>query len=298
MAVVACVGIAVMDFLFAVESLPAGDGKFYAKSFREIGGGVAANAAYAVARLGGDARYIGRVGDDRIGTVIVDELIAVGVDTSGVHKFPGIHSPVSAVLVDEAGERLIVNHTSPELFAAGDVLPAQQLDGVDVVLVDVRWPSGAVAAVQAANERSLPSVFDFDRPMDDHDRLLRACSHVAFSASALEATSGVADPGAGLAEIATRTDAWVAVTLGEGGVMWLDDGVVRHLPAFEVDVVDTVGAGDVFHGALALSIAEGAGDADAVRFAAAAAAIKCSRPGARAGAPTRYEVDEFLKELG
>ena len=197
MAVVACVGIAVMDFLFAVESLPAGDGKFYAKSFREIAGGVAANAAYAVARLGGDARYIGRVGDDRIGTVIVDELIAVGVDTSGVHKVPGFTSPVSAVLVDEAGERLIVNHTSPDLFAAGDVLPRPT----------PRWSRRrtrrralAIRCGRAAagrQERSHSVDFRLRSP-DGRRRpnyCSRSCTHVAFSATALEATSGIDDPG-------------------------------------------------------------------------------------------------------
>ncbi len=299
MAAVACVGIAVMDFVFEVESLPVGEGKFYAEGFREIGGGVAANAACAIARLGGDARYIGRLGDDRIGAVILEELSAEGVDTSGVHRAAGIRSPVSAVLVDGDGERLIVNHTPSDLFSGGDETPARQLDGVDAVLVDVRWPSGAAAALQAANQRGIPSVFDFDRPMDDEGKqLLGSSTHVAFSAAALEATSGKATPEAGLTAIAQRTDAWLAVTLGGEGVMWLGDGVVHHVPAFAVEVVDTVGAGDVFHGALALAVAEGNDEAAAVRFASAAAAIKCSRRGARAGAPTRREVDEFLKEFG
>lgn len=298
MATVACVGIAVMDFLFEVDTMPHGEGKFYARSFREIGGGVAANAAWAVARLGGASRYIGRVGDDRVGALIIDGLAAGGVDTSGVVTLAHTPSPVSAVLVDGAGDRIIINHTSPELFAGGDVSPARRLDGVDALLIDVRWPAGAAAALDAATERGIPSIFDFDRPMaDGGGSLLTRSSHIAFSAAALEATAGVRDPEAGLLEIATRTEAWVAVTLGGDGAMWLEEGSVRHQPAFAVEVVDTVGAGDVFHGALALGIGEGMDEAAAVRFASAAAALKCTRPGARASAPTRDEVDDLLRSV-
>lgn len=276
--------------------MPRDDGKVYARSFREIGGGVAANAAWAVARLGGESRYIGRVGDDRIGALIIDELAAGGVDTSGIVTMAHTPSPVSAVLVDQAGDRIIVNHTSPGLFTGGDVSPARRLDGIDAVLVDVRWTTGADAAIEAAAERGIPSIFDFDRPMaDGGGSLLTGSTHVAFSAAALEATAGVSDPEAGLFEIAKRTNAWVAVTLGGDGALWLEDGSVRRQPAFAVEVVDTVGAGDVFHGALALGIAEGMEEAPAVRFACAAAALKCTRPGARAGAPTRNEVDDLLR---
>lgn len=296
MATVACVGIAVMDFLFEVETMPHGDGKIYARSFRQIGGGVAANAAWAVARLGGESRYIGRVGDDPIGAAIVDDLAAGGVDTSGVTTMAHTASPVSAVLVDRTGDRIIVNHTPPELFSGGDVSPASRLDDVDAVLIDVRWPAAAAAAIDAAAERSIPSIFDFDRPMADAGgRLLRGSTHVAFSESALASTAGVGDPEIGLLEVSKRTDAWVAVTLGGDGAMWLEDGSIRHQPAFAVEVVDTVGAGDVFHGALALAIAEGMNEAAAVRFASAAAALKCTRSGARASTPTRREVDDFLR---
>lgn len=299
MATVACVGIAVIDYLFEVDTMPLGDGKVYARSFREVGGGVAANAAWAVARLGGEARYIGRVGDDRVGAMIIDELAAGGVDTSGVVTMPHIASPVSAVLVDRAGDRIIVNHTSRELFAGGDVSPARRMDGVDALLIDVRWPAGAEAALAAAAGRGIPSIFDFDRPMaDGGGSLLSRSTHVAFSSSALAVTAGVSDPEGGLIEIAKRTRAWVAVTLGGDGAMWLEDGSIRHQPAFAVEVVDTVGAGDVFHGALALAIAEGLNEAAAVRFASAAAALKCTRSGARASTPTRHEVDDFLRSRG
>ncbi len=293
---VACIGIAVIDLIFEVETLPQGGGKYYATSFREVGGGVAANAAVAVARLGGNARYIGRVGDDALGDQIIADLTAAGVDVT-VDKVRELTSPVSSVLVDAAGERTIVNYTPRDLFDGGDVASASDLGEVDAVLVDVRWPDGAAAALRAAAAASIPSVFDFDRPMESGgDALLGLASHVVFSAAALAATAGTDDPVAGLSRMAERTDAWLAVTVGPGGVHWRHAGRLHHLPAFAVDVIDTLGAGDVFHGALALALGEGQAPAEAVRFASAAAALKCTRPGGRSGAPDRADVNELLQE--
>jgi sulfofructose kinase len=98
----------------------------------------------------------------------------------------------------------------------------------------------------------------------------------------------------GLGRMREQTGAWLAVTCGGEGVYWLDDGQVRHLPAFEVEVVDTLAAGDVFHGALALALAERRPIEAALPFAAAAAAIKCTRFGGRDGIPNRAEVERLL----
>jgi len=295
MTTVACVGIAVMDLMFRVDALPAGGGKLYADAYQEISGGVAANAAVAIARLGGKARYIGRVGDDPMGHRIVAELQAAGVDADRTQTMRGVPSPVSAVLVDRTGERSIINFTPAELFSGGDLGPAGDVGGVDGVLVDVRWPDAAARALAAAAAAGIPGVFDFDRPMDAAGEvLLTTASHVAISHSALLATSGSSDPETGLGRLAERTEAWLAVTTGEHGVYWRADGRTHHLPAFPVEVVDTVAAGDVFHGALALTLAEGQSESDAVRFASATAALKCTQPGGRAGSPSRSEVEVLL----
>lgn len=299
MATVACVGISVRDYVFEVAGVPDVGHKGYADGFREVTGGLAANAAIAVARLGATARYVGRLGDDAAGAAILADLQAAGVDTTGVEVRPGMASPVSAVLVDRSGERTIVNHTADALFCGPDGDPIGDLAGVDAVLIDVRWPDGARRALEAAARKGIPSVFDFDRPMSHRgDELLAGASHVAFSRPALEATAGTADPAAALASVAAGTDAWLAVTAGPDGVYWLDGETVQHLPAFQVDVVDTTGAGDVFHGALAVALAEGMTESEAVRFASAAAAVKCTRRGGGSGAPLRSEVIELLAGQG
>jgi sulfofructose kinase len=294
---VACVGVAALDLVFSVDEIPTRPRKHFASGFREVGGGMAANAAVTVAALGGGARYVGRLGTDAIGDRIVAELEGLGVDTSRTPRVAGRSSPVSAVFVDRGGARLIVNHTDPGLFE-DQTIEGDDVAGADAVLADLRWPEGATAALRAAAARGRRAVLDFDlSPATGTDEPLTVATHVAFSQPALARLSGVEDPGEGLRSVRARTEAFLAVTAGADGVYWLADDAVRHLPAFPVRVVDTLGAGDVFHGALALGLAEDQPIEDALRLAAAAAALKCTRSGGRAGIPTRDEVEAFLAEV-
>ena len=287
-----------LDLVFAVNEIPGTPGKHFATGFREVGGGVAANAAVTVAALGGRARYVGRVGADSVGERIVAELQQWGVDTSRVRTVSGPPSSVSAVFVDTAGARLIVNHTDAGLFD-GEIVEARDVAGADAVLADLRWVRGAAAALEAAAAQGVPGILDYDvSPASGADELLTTASHVAFSEPALVRLAGVTDPREGLRRTRSRTQAFLAVTAGADGVYWLEDDRVRHLPAFPVKPVDTLGAGDVFHGAVALGLAEGLEIEAALRLAAAAAALKCTRSGGRAGTPSRDEVEAFLRGVG
>jgi sulfofructose kinase len=117
---------------------------------------------------------------------------------------------------------------------------------------------------------------------------------VIFSAEALRATTRLDDLLAALAVIASVAPGFLAVTNGPDGVWWLENERPRHLAAFSIDAMDTLGAGDTFHGAFALALVEGCDLDQAMRFAAAAAALKCTRFGGISGTPTRREVDAFL----
>jgi len=291
---VVCLGIAVQDMVFAVDELPSGGGKVLASDLAEVGGGCAANAAAAVARLGGRAVLLTRLGDDRTGDAIVSDLEALGVDLTDTLRATGRRSPLSAVLVDPRGERLVVNHADPDMPDATDWLPLDRLNRADAVLVDPRWPDGAATLLQAAREWNIPSVLDADRAGVD-PLLVKLASHVVFSADGLRAHAGTENLGRGLAA-AQGTAAFLAVTDGDRGLYWLDGTTVRHLPAFAVDVIDTLAAGDVFHGAFALALGEGQAATDALRFASATAALKCTHFGGRAGIPDRAAVDRFLEE--
>jgi sulfofructose kinase len=296
-AVVLCVGHAVQDFVFGVAELPVAAQKHRATSFNSVGGGPAATAAVAIARLGGRARLAARLGADPVADVITAELAGHGVDCAFVRRFAGCTSSLSAVMVDAAGERMIVNYLDPSLPCAADWLPQPRAIGCGAVLADTRWPEGALAALSAARTAGLPGVLDADRPIPTDRAVLAAASHVAFSHEALAEFTGEQDPRRALEIAACGLDAWCCVTVGAQGVHVLAGGRHRHLPGHRVTVVDTLGAGDVWHGAFALALAEGRAEVDAVRFASAAAALKVQRAGGRAGTPTRTEVDAFMASL-
>ena len=302
MAKVVCVGISVFDYVFGIERLPEAHVKHYALGRREVTGGIAANAARAVARLGGRAALVSRVGDDLPGRAVRADLAAEGIDVSTVHELPGARTSLSAVIIDPSGERMLVNDTDPRVLRGLEGVPPAAFDGADAVLADTRWADGARLATAAARERGVPGVLDFDR-VPDHggtEDLLALASHVVFGRQGLAVLAGTDDIAAGLRHARARCRAaWLAVTAGAEGAYWLDaGGEVRHVPGFAVAAVDTLGAGDIFHAAFTLALAEGRGEADATRFGNAAAALKCARPGGGAGAPTRGEVETFLREQG
>lgn len=293
---VLCVGIATLDRIFAVDRHPTTPGKYRARSRTIAGGGVAANAAVTVARLGGHARFVGVVGDDTAGTEIAESLASEHVDVSGLQVLPGRLSPESIVFVDSTGERLIVNHASEDLFESAPLTTATEIGRPDVVLTDMRWRQGAVAALAAAKLRGVPGVVDCDHHPSDAPGILEQASHVVFGQSTLESWSGASDPAEALAIASDRIDAWVGVTAGADGTWWLESGRLEHSPAHHITAVDTLGAGDVFHGAFALGLAEGMATREAIEFGSAAAALKCTRFGGRDGIPTRRELERFRSE--
>ena len=296
---VICLGTAVVDTIFAVERLPLAPGKNYARSVLRIGGGVAANAAVTVSALGGAGILWSRVGADAVGDEIVRELADWRVDVRGVRQIPGLASPISTVLLDPGGDRQIVNYLDRRLFTDAAGVPLAELGAADALLCDVRWLPAVKAALAAAKAHGLPRVIDFELvPEAGVESFIEDASHVAFAREALAQIAGTADLAEGLERLGRRTSAWLAVTSGEQGVYWLQDGELRHQPAFPVAVVDTLAAGDVFHGALALAIAERQPIARAVRFAAAAAAVKCTRFGGREGIPDRAAVEQLMREVG
>ncbi len=294
---VVCVGIAVMDHVFSVAEMPSRPSKSFATGFAEVGGGPAANAAVTVARLGGRATLWARVGDDAVGRQIRDELAGHGVTVDRVRAIAGARSGLSAVLLDGAGERMIVNYADPDLDTDPSWLPLAELSDSGAVLADMRWPAAAAHVLAAARARGLPGVLDADRVPDGTDcSAFRVASHIVFSQPGLAQAAGDGDLEHGLRVMAAETGTWVAVTAGGEGVLWLEDHVLRHQPAYAVTPVDTLGAGDVFHGAFALALAEGREPGQACDFAAAAAAVKCGRHGTRAGYPTRVDVETLIGE--
>ncbi len=294
---VICLGIAVLDQIFTLAELPRIGGKHFAENYLEVGGGPAATAAVTIARLGGDVEFWGRVGDDAVGDRILGELEAYGVDISQVRRIENADSSVSAVLVDQTGERLIVNRANSGLDPDPSWLPMERLSDCCAVLVDSRWIEGAQTLLKQAKLKGIPSILDADcTPGDDISELVGLASHIAFSEKGLIEVSGERDYKKALNKIDRKVNGWVYVTRGDKGTFWMENGSLKQEPAYEVDVVDTLGAGDVFHGAFAFGLAEGLKLEEIMRFSNAAAALKCRKLGGRAGIPVRTEVDELINK--
>ncbi|MBL5923586.1 sugar kinase [Lelliottia amnigena] len=294
MARIACVGITVLDRIWYLADLPKEGGKYVANNYTEVGGGPAATAAVAAAKLGADVDFIGRVGDDDTGSRLLAELESLGVNTRFTRIFKGARSSQSAVLVDASGERIIANYPSPDLPAEADWLQDIDFSQWDVVLADVRWHDGAKQALTLARQQGVTTILDADITPQDIADLVALSDHAAFSAPGLQRLTQIAEAESAVKKAQTLTNGHVYVTQGKDGCYWLEKGALSYLPAFKIDVVDTTGAGDVFHGALAVGLAQNQPAQDAVRFASAVAALKCTRPGGRAGIPDCDQTRSFL----
>jgi sulfofructose kinase len=292
-----CAGIAVQDIVMRVEHFPPPGAKVSASDFVITGGGCAANAAVAIARLGGHAAFAGPLGgrDDAVSNRIIADLEAEGIDCSGAPRVAGGTASVSLILIDAAGEKTIATRRGTNLNDAMPDDASRLVATADAVLVDNRFPEFVMAVCRAARTRNIPVVIDLDHATEAGHPLLSLASHVIASTEALRGTTGLDDITAGLRRLGERVNCFVAVTDGPAGVYWLDKGDVRHMAAFKVSAVDSLGAGDAFHGAFTLALAEGRSLEDAIRFASATAAIKCTQFGGAAGNPRRDTVDAFLK---
>ncbi|MGX9993378.1 sugar kinase (plasmid) [Rhizobium sp. Z1P35] len=297
---VLCVGAAVMDTLFRVRSLPTGQGKILPYDMLQIAEGMASSAAFAVARLGGHASLWGAVGNDATGDRIIADLSESGIDTSGMLRVEGARSAISTILVDDQGERLIVPFYDAGLHETLKPVTAEDISSFDAVLVDVRWPKLALRTLLGARKAGKPAILDGDVASDGVIEMLApAASHIVFSQPAAERLSGAAELVKVVGLLKRKFEhAFISVTAGENGCFWFDEltGEVFHLAAPKVRAVDTLAAGDIFHGAFALATAEGMPIEETMRFASMAAALKCQVFGGRTGAPNRAEVGDALRD--
>jgi sulfofructose kinase len=307
-----CVGLAVVDLVAHIDAPLRAGVKQFASSFTTVFGGPATTAAAAAARLGVDAVLVAPVGDDEHAADLRAALVAAKVDTDALVVRPGVASATSLVVVSGDGERTIVNATASELLAPPSETEAAAIRalvaGAQAVLVDVRWPAAARIALEAARAAGVPALLDLDRTTAEHRDDVRGlaalASHVVASYDALaDVLDGVlegADEGRDVdaaldALAALARDGMVGITRGAHGMRWRSvagPGAEVHraeVPAFRIEVVETLGAGDVWHGAFAAALARGLEVDDAATDASAAAALRCTRRGAW---ETLADVDE------
>jgi sugar/nucleoside kinase (ribokinase family) len=292
-----CIGMPVRDLTFRVQGLPARGSKENASHFDEICGGNALNGAIGIVRLGGRASICGPMGDARETTsrYIFEKMAEEGIETRHLVHMPGLVTPISNIMIDPSGERTIVTFRDPQLWKVRLPDIDTLLEDCAAILTESRCAEFCTALCAEARRRGIPVIVDVDRAMSLREGLLTASSHLVFSSEPLQETAGVTDDGEALKKIAKLTPSFLAGTRGAQGTIWLDERQnLQQTPAFPVHTVDTLGAGDVFHGAFALAITERQDLRSALTFASAAAALKCTRFGGAFAAPQRAEVEALL----
>ena len=298
---VICLGCAFWDTIFKIDRIPDHGTKVLPEAVVQAASGMATAAAIAVARLGGRAELWARIGEDPEGDSFLRDMSREAVDTRRVRRVPGARTAISTILVDGAGERLVVPYTDPALDPDPGWLPLHEIAGAAAVLVDMRWPEGARAALREARRHGVPTVADADiAPPAVLRELISLADHVLFSEPALLSLASSRSPERALLEMAAEVGAAVlGVTLGEhGALIWRRDAdAVRHFPSITVRAVDTLNAGDIWHGTYVYGLVNGWDLSRRVPMANVAAAMKCEHFGGRRGAPRLPELLERSRAL-
>ncbi len=283
------------DMVIQAPTLPGPGETVLDGVFRCTPGGKGANQAVAAARAGGAVTFITAVGDDPFGAESRAGFAAAGIDTRYLVTCPGTPSGVALILVDAHGENLIAVASGANMRLTPDDLPSAAFTDAALLILQLEVPPATVlAAAQRAHAAGVPVLLN-PAPMPAAglpDALLRCVDILTPNAGELHALVPDAET---LEDAAAQTLARgvgaLVVTRGRAGAtLFTADGALT-LPAHPVHAVDTVGAGDCFSGALGVALVEGRALPDAARFAAVAAALSVTRPGAQASMPTRAEID-------
>lgn len=288
---VLCLGHAAYDLTFAVSHHPAPDEKCVADALVGCGGGPAANAAVAVARLGGRSAFGGYLGQDAFGDLHLAELRAAGVDTRLVVRGPA-PTPLSVILAKPDGRRSLVNYRGETRPLPPDVIDPTFFRP-KVILFDGLEPDISLPVAQWARAQGIATVLDAGSVHRGTTALVGEVDYVVASAKFGLEYTGAPDTETAVSHLAQMVGTAV-ITLGEHGLVWQKGAAMGKLPAFAVTAVDTTGAGDAFHGAFAYGLAAGFAWPDLLRYASAAAALCCATIGARVGLPSATAVADFL----
>lgn len=290
---IAGAGICCLDHFVVAPSIPYG-GSAHMSDYLAQGGGLVATAVVAAARLGAECELFSLLGDGQTGDQIISELESEGVLTKGVVRFEGGGSPFSFIHVDEStGERTIFHRDGAGLDWRPELSDFSSIAQCNALLVDHCYPPMAIAAASAAKANGVPVVADV---MLHRSPELMKLVDILIAPRHLARMLGLeSDLDAALDAIHEMGPSVAVITLGSDGWVCSDASGKGRGEAFGVNVVDTTGAGDVFHGAFAYGIARGWDTRRCCEFASAVAAIKCTKRGGRTGIPTFEQAMEFLR---
>jgi sulfofructose kinase len=278
------VGENATDIVLRLAQFPARDGKTDTVS-REIRlGGQVATAVVAAAKWGLRTRYVGAAGRDHNADLHQGELRALGVD-SHLLRVPGAESRLSYILVEQAtGSRAVLCHRDPRVKIAKSYLKKEWFQRCRLLHVDGENPEASRLAATWAREAGVPVMCDLDVFRDELRFLIPQVDFPVLSLGILEALGGSNDPLAALPNIRAKHGCkLVCTTMGERGALAWDGHRFYYAPAYRVTVVDTTGAGDLFHAGFACGHLRGWDTQKTLEFGCAAAGLNCTAHGARGG---------------
>ncbi|MCF8063715.1 MAG: hypothetical protein K9K65_04310 [Desulfarculaceae bacterium] len=261
------------------------------------GGGQAATAACALARLGHRVSYAGAVGDDQAGRLAQTRLGEFGVDTGGLVVKPGARSQEAFILVEEGGgERTIVWARDETCRLEPDDLSREQLVSCRLLHLDGHFIAAGLEAARVARAAGAVVTLDAERVREGTAELVSLCHVVMGDRDFAQRLTGKDNPTEALKALADMGPLWAGRTMGEGGAQLLAKGELFSHPGFAVRALDTTGAGDVFHAGMADAILLGQGPGQTLASACALAAISVTALGGRTALPDRAGLEAFLRQ--
>jgi sulfofructose kinase len=291
-------GLNSVDLVAVVAEFPESNTKQRLQRFARLPGGQMATAMAACARLGWRARYLGSFGDDDLAQLSRDSLASAGVDISACRTVAGAANQFAVILVNgRSGERTVLWDRHPALTMDPAWVPRAAIQSARMLVVDCHDTAAATQAARYARDAAIPTVIDVEKVRPGISELLQHIDVIIAAEAFPSELTGLEDLGRALRTMAREFKApIVCVTLGErGSLAWCEGREIRT-PAYQVDCVDTTGAGDAFRGGfVAGCLKQPTGDLDAVlAYANAVAALNCRALGARGGLPTAEEVDRLV----
>jgi sugar/nucleoside kinase (ribokinase family) len=288
-------GLNAVDFISVVSEFPVPNSKMEILRFSKQGGGQVATALVALSRWGVKTKYIGKVGEDDLGNFSLHSIRQEGVEVSSVTTEPSATNQVAMILVEKStGERTILWNRDERLMYRKGELRKEEVCSGKILHLDGHDIQAALQCVRWAKEEGIPTIIDLDKVEPLTSKLIQEIDFVITSSRFPTLYTGISDQRKALLELQKHTSGFLCATLGHEGVVALDHGEFLHVKGFEVQALDTTGAGDVFHAGFIYGLLQNWEVAEMLKFANAVAALKCRDLGGRKGIPSLQEVQRFL----
>lgn len=287
-------GLATWDLLYLLEGPPSFETSTRTLDSQREGGGPVATGLAAASKLGARAAYLGKVGDDYFGERIIDNFEEYGVVTDHARRPKGSTSEVVIALVEEeTGRRTFISdRNSPEMLP--EEVPMEEIEKSEFLLIDQYHPKAALAAADRAQEAGKKVVTDLESVREESRSIISSTDFLIVPEKFAKSYTGEKNVESSARMLLEGGPKLAIVTRGERGYVGAyEDGTFQG-DSFPVGVVDTTGAGDVFHGAFVVGLMQGWDYGRIAEFASAVSALNCTQLGGRNGVPTYEETVRFL----